>query len=719
MKDFEKTAQELLFENEELRTRLEEAREALQAIRRGHVDAVVVSGPEGEQVFSLHSTERTYRVLIEEMNEGALTLNTRGMILYCNRGFSDLVRYPLEHLIGSSVYAFPCPDDRAILDALLREGARRAVKGEIRFQVAGEGPVPVHLSVNPFQPEGIPLLCLLVTDLTEQKRREVILAAEKLARSILEQAAEAIVVCDQDTRILQANPVACRLCSENPLLHPFDAMFPLQLASGRPFDLTLILGGQVLRALEVLFRRDDSPLFLLSGDPLFHDPGGLFGCIITLTDITERKRTEEALRESHLRLGQALKELKTTQQQVIQQERLRALGQMAGGIAHDVNNALSPILGYSELLLARPEGPQDMPRVRRYLEVINTAAQDATKVVARLREFYRPREAREIFQFLHLRPLVEKTIFLTRPRWHDQALASGQTIQFLTDVPKGVGILGNETEIREVLINLIFNAVDAMPAGGTIRITGRLEGQLPENFGPESVQPSPPPGAAHPPRSVILEISDTGTGMTEAVRQHCLEPFFTTKKEKGTGLGLAVVYGIIRRHEGIIDIRSEIGKGTIFTFRFPAPAETHPSEKHQEVMPLPRPLHVLVVEVEPEIRQMLTEYLKQDGHTFETAAHAQEALEKLAAGRFDLVLTGRAMPEMSGDQLASRVKTVMPGTPVILLTGFGDTMKAMGEVPEGVDLVLSKPPTLSQFREAMAGIVTVQPPRDAGRGNDR
>ena len=395
----------------------------------------------------------------------------------------------------------------------------------------------------------------------------------------------------------------------------------------------------------------------------------------------ERKRAEEALQESNRRLEEALAELKATQQQVLQQERLRALGQMASGIAHDFNNALSPIMGYSDLLLDVPEHFDDKEKVTRYLRIINTASQDAASVVRRLREFYRVREDDEISVPVNVNHLVEQVITLTQPRWKDQALASGITIGIKTDLEQLPLVAGNEAEIREVLTNLIFNAVDAIPKSGTITFRTRSNGD-----------------------HVVLEVSDTGTGMTDEVRQRCLEPFFSTKGQRGTGLGLSMVYGIIQRHYGKLAIESAPGQGTTFIIHLPLHTGQAVEDRSQEPDAPARPLRVLVVDDEPPVREVVTAYLTGDGHSVETATDGRGGLEKFLAGWFDVVVTDQGMPEMAGDQLAAAIKRVAPNKPVILLTGFGDLIIAAGERTGDVDLILSKPVTLAALREALAKV---------------
>lgn len=420
------------------------------------------------------------------------------------------------------------------------------------------------------------------------------------------------------------------------------------------------------------------------GQGVFSPAGELVALEGFIADITERKRAEAALYESNRRLEKALAELQATQQQVLQQERLRALGQMASGIAHDFNNALSSVLGFSELLLDHPEYLDDKPKVTRYLRLMNTAAQDARDVVRRLREFYRSREEDEVLVPVEINQLVHQAISLTQPRWKDQSFASGITIHIETDLQRIPLAAANDAEVREVLTNLILNAVDAMPQGGTLTIRTRPERE-----------------------AVVVEVSDTGVGMTEDVRDRCLEPFFSTKGEHGTGLGLAMVYGIIRRLNGTLDLDSEPGRGTTVVIRLPV-ATGQPDGRSQETADAPsRQLRILVVDDEPTMREVLTEFLTCDGHAVETASNGREGLEKFHAGWFDLVVTDRGMPEMSGDQFAAAIKCTAPDKPIIALTGFGDLMEASGEKPAGVNLVVCKPVTRAALRQALAKVTAV------------
>lgn len=398
----------------------------------------------------------------------------------------------------------------------------------------------------------------------------------------------------------------------------------------------------------------------------------------SVENLTRRKQAEDDLRASNRELEKALDELKATQQQVIQQERLSAIGQMASGIAHDFNNNLTPILGFAELLLHNDRLLDNKAEARRCLEMLRTSAKDAASVVSRLREFYRPAETDEEFPVVDLAKIVQQAVSLTEPKWRSQTQANGLTVVVTAEAKASPFVAGQESALREVLTNLIFNAVDAMPQGGRVSIETSVDGA-----------------------EAVIRVRDTGTGMTESVRQRCLEPFFSTKGERGTGLGLSMVYGIIERHRGKLEIESAAGQGTTFIIRLPL-AESSP-------LTAPAPsgtrskslLNVLIVDDEPRVLEVVSAYLRCDGHSVSTAASGREALEKFRRNQFDLVVLDRVMPEMSGDQTARFIKQVKHDMPVIMLTGFGALIEVSGSQPAPVDVVLEKPVTLDALRQTI------------------
>ena len=402
-----------------------------------------------------------------------------------------------------------------------------------------------------------------------------------------------------------------------------------------------------------------------------------------LTIQTQNATLEDSVRQRTIELERALADLQCSQKQVIQQERLAALGTMAGGIAHDFNNALSVIMGFGELLLRDAEHGLTKEDALLPLTTILTAAEDAAKIVHRLREFYRPDETGDQRLPVDLNQLIAQAVALTQPRWKTEATARGRTITIATEPGEIPCVVGDAAELREVLTNLIFNAVDALPQGGVITLHTRPEGA-----------------------AVVLEISDTGTGMSEEVRLRCLEPFFTTKGSRGTGLGLAMVFGIIHRHAGTIAIASELGKGTTFALRLPASTAGHATPL--DAVPAPHgSLRVLVVDDQPILCQLVCEHLQDDLHIVETALSGREALEKFRAAPFDLVITDHVMAGMTGEQLAVAIKQLNPKTPVILLTGYAGEATAGKQSSPALDLVLAKPLSRAALRQALAKVLAV------------
>jgi len=395
-----------------------------------------------------------------------------------------------------------------------------------------------------------------------------------------------------------------------------------------------------------------------------------------------------ALASATAQLQNTLDRLQQTQDQMMQQERLSALGRMASGIAHDFNNALSPIVALSEQLL--DPSPTVQAKADEYLRLIHLAAKDSCAVVGRLREFYRYRDANDVFTPVALNDLIRHVELLTKPRWKTQALGRGAYIQFVTELQPLPAVSGNESELRELLTNLVFNAVDAIPVHGTITVRTFCRNE-----------------------AVILQVTDTGTGMTDDVRMHCLEPFFTTKDDHGTGLGLAMVCGIVRRHGGEIEIESSPGDGTTITISLVTHAAASVPARTKLVPKPPEGLAILVVDDEELIREVLVVVLSEDGHTVESAANGAEGLQKLSVRPFDVVITDRAMPRMNGDQFATAVRALYPGMPLILLTGFGDLMSAVGDHPSVFDVVASKPFTADSLRDAIAEALACHAPETA------
>lgn len=406
----------------------------------------------------------------------------------------------------------------------------------------------------------------------------------------------------------------------------------------------------------------------------------------------------------HSELQKAYDELRTTQQAAMQQERLRALGQMASGIAHDINNALVPVLLGSDLMLTAPMNLS--PQGRRLMEGIKTASKDIANTVSRLKEFYRQRQHTDPVTEIDLNSLANEAIDLTRPRWRDIPQQRGKVVNLCTELKSSLPKFGgNESEIRQALINLILNAVDAMPQGGSLTLRSSLAAN--HAF----------PGAQKPVDCVCLEVIDTGVGMDEETRRRCLEPFFSTKGTRGTGLGLAMVYGVMQRHKGRVEIQSEVGRGTTMRLVFPVTAITARVNDNTGDTPAPLapPMRILCIDDEPMVLEVVAGVLAQLGHQVtprESGPAGLETFRRALAEKnpFDAIITDLGMPEMDGQAVAAAAKGISPRTPVILLTGWGIFMNSSADKPNHVDCILSKPPSIGDLAAALRTVSTPAAP---------
>ncbi|HEY6123027.1 MAG TPA: ATP-binding protein [Steroidobacteraceae bacterium] len=402
---------------------------------------------------------------------------------------------------------------------------------------------------------------------------------------------------------------------------------------------------------------------------------------------------EDRVRARTADLEAAYSELRATQQAAMQQERLRALGQMASGIAHDINNAISPASLYVESILARAPGLDD--RTRNQLETVQRAIGDVAQTVSRMGEFYRQGESRATLAPVNVNAILSQMPDLTRARWSDLAQARGAVIDMRVEEAAGVPtIMANESELREALINLVFNAADALPDGGTITLRARREAA----DGPLALP------------TIVVEVSDDGVGMDEDTRHRCLEPFFTTKGERGTGLGLAMVYGIAQRHCAELQIDSEKGSGTTIRLMFPDSEGATAVVKNREARSGAPALRLLLIDDDPLILQSLRNALELEGHNVTCASGGQMGIDLFRAAfersePYSAVITDLGMPHVDGRHVAAAIKAIARTARVIMLTGWGHLLADGSEVPAHVDQILSKPPDMWELREALAQAV--------------
>lgn len=429
--------------------------------------------------------------------------------------------------------------------------------------------------------------------------------------------------------------------------------------------------------------------------PVRSREGGEKASLVLFRDISDIKKKEHDCLLLGSRLNETQAELEHTRRLFSSMASLKSLGEMASGLIHEFNNFLLPIIGYSELLLDKLPGPDEEKLLLKYLKVINDSAQGAANTARHMRTLYKLEDVLEPSRPQDLNGIVNLAVLLTRPKWKDQTLIEGRVIHAETELTQTAEIRGKKNELLQAIINLIFNAVDAMPEGGTLLLKTRHEDMLVDH---------------EFKKFVVLEVSDTGVGMAREVVAQCWEAFFTTKGEHGTGLGLGIVREIVKSCGGSIDIETEPGKGTTFVVRFPSADQKKDSAETSKVTPIVRPLNVLAVDDDPLVLEYLTNCLSRDGHSVETAVNGRDGLQKFHESWFDLVITDKAMPEINGDRLATSIKRVAPNKPIIMLTGFGALVNASDDQPTGIDLTLVKPVGPEDLRIAISKVVNRHSP---------
>ena len=370
-------------------------------------------------------------------------------------------------------------------------------------------------------------------------------------------------------------------------------------------------------------------------------------------------------------------------------ERLRALGQLAGGAAHDLNQYLALIVGYSSIAeMALQDVDPDHAQTREALRIITQAAMDGAESIKRLLTFARSRENAPS-QSVDLHALLHEVADLTAPAWRDAAQAEGRPISLSVEAEQGLAIDGWPGSLREALTNLVINAVDALPHGGTIRLAARRRGDR-----------------------IVVEVEDSGIGMSPEVQEHAFEPFFTSKGERGSGLGLAMVFGIVERHRGQITIDSAPSRGTNVQLSFPAASSSIPTTGTATTQKQRGVLRILAVDDEPELVQMMVRILSRRGHTVVTAPSGEAALERLAVEPFDLVISDLGMGAgMNGWELNDHIRQRYPNVGFVLATGWAETIDSEEAHRRGVQAVIAKPYLAADLERLIATLRL--PPRSS------
>lgn len=661
-------------EIDELRQRMSEAEETIRAIRQGEVDAFVVTDAVAgaDRVFTLETAEHPYRRLVEAMHQAAITVGLDGTILYANRAFARAVQQPGEAIVARTVHEFLTTASRPVVDAIL---ARRAGgRGEVHLRRDDGSELPVRMAASDYaDEEGV--ACLILTDLTDQRRLEEVIAAETLSRSILEQAVDAIVVGDPAGLLIRAGGAARRLCGRDPIGLRFDEAFALRRQGEPPgsrytLPISRVVSGETIRGLKLHLECADSGRsseLLLSVGPLRDSEGFAVGFVATLTDVTELRRAEEALREADRRKDEFLATL-----------------------AHELRNPLGAIRNAAQLASRVPDD-----RTARHWaqEVIERQARHLGHLVDDLLDVSRISlgkiELRR--EVLDARVVLERAAQTIRT----QVMAKRQTLdQVIHDAPLPVDV--DPTRFEQILVNLLTNASKYTDEGGRITL------------------------AASPQDDALaIRVEDTGIGIARENLGRIFELFGQVdhaidRSRGGLGIGLTLVRQLVEMHGGTVHVDSEgLGRGSVFQVRLPLhqgpfAAPTGPGARPEPRRHGPR---VLLVDDNVDGVSSLAWLLEQEGFEVVMAHDGQAALEAARAQPPAVVLLDIGLPGMDGHELARRLRQEPCCTDAMLIaiSGYSQPQDRERSRAAGCDHHLVKP---VELEELIPLLTTVRSPAD-------
>jgi PAS domain S-box-containing protein len=653
--------EQLLRENEELQSRLSEMEETLRAIRNNEIDALIIEGPEGVQAYTLHGAEEPYRVFVEAMSEGAVTLTQEGTILYCNKRFAEMLEAPQARIIGSSFQdLLIVPEQKDLICRLLNHRSEESLKDDFILGCPDGRAVEVHLSMRAFRWEDMEGFVVVATDLTARKQAEAALReSEERYRAAIEGAIDGVALMKGEHHAYVNRRFAEIFGFESPgeiIGKPLSAtVHPDYLEMVVQTNRMRQQGESVPSRYEFKgLRKDGTETFVeVSATRTFY--GGEPASLVYARDVSDRKKMEEQLRMAH---------------------KMEAIGTLAGGIAHDFNNILAGIIGFTEMAL------EDIPSgslLERNLSRVLQGSYRGRDLVKQILTF--SRKSGQTRKPVALSAAIEEGLKFLRA-------SIPVTIEIVHEFrAREDTVLSDPTEIHQILVNLCTNAAHAMgETGGTLEITLTNVDFKTDNpaFGAD----------IEPGQYAQLVVRDTGVGMEPTVMKRIFEPFFTTKQAgQGTGMGLSVVYGIVQALHGSITVESEPGLGTTFRVMLPVISATLESDRVVSLDDQGGNEHILFVDDEELLRESSRGMLERLGYKVTVAQDGHEALKLVSKdpAQFDLVITDQAMPGITGAALAKKLMKLRPDVPVILCTGHSDTVSSESARAAGIREFVMKP----------------------------
>jgi PAS domain S-box-containing protein len=613
----------------------------------------------------LRESEEKYRTILENIQDGYFEVDLAGNFTFVNDVVCRRLGYSREELIGMNNRQYTDETTAKkvyqLYNRIYRTG--EPVKNYEEEVIRKDGTIVIYeLSVSLIRnPEGKPIGFRGISrDITERKRAEEALRqSEERYRTILESIEDGYYEVDLGGDFTFLNDSMCQIFGypREELMGMNNRQYTDQETMRKLFQAfnEVYRTGKRSRVFDYeIIRKDGAKRHVEASISLRKDASGNAICFRgIIRDITDKKRIEE---------------------QLFQAEKLRAVGEMASGVAHDFNNALAAILGNTQILLytAQDEG------LKGALKIIEKVAKDSSQTVRRLQDFTRKPVPQELFK-VDINAIVKDSIEITKPKWKDEAQSRGIRIEMVSNLEDIPLASGNASELREVFTNIIFNAIEAMHEGGKIEI---------RTFKKR--------------RDVFIQISDTGVGIAEEAKRRIFEPFFTTKPFTNTGLGLSMSYGIVKRFGGEIEVESKVGQGTAFTITLPIGED----EKEEAVEPQPikkgRSARILVIDDDEFVRSVLSRTLVQADHQVTLAEDGEKGVQLFKEGKFDVVLTDLGMPGVSGWEVCRMIKKISPHTPVGMVTGWGDEKDRSKMEEYGLDFFISKPFDFAQILNVVA-----------------
>ena len=613
--------------------------------------------------------------------DGIIVTDNAGIITMANEAVASMLGYSQNELIGNSTSVLNKGE-------MYRESSDRFVKKLFEESVATAYELTwlkkdgnlIDVEVNAVllkDHEGsITGSVTSIRDITERKKAESKLSETKeFLESVIENSKDGILIVDEKGYILSCNNAIEEMigfCKAELIgEHASILVTEDKETRKRILEKTAGLFERGFATYETIFKSKEGKNINVEciSSMIKNEEGDYIAGVSVLRDVTERKEMEHKF---------------------LQSEKLKSLGELAGGVAHDFNNVLAAILGRAQLLkmileppLGKEERRKAVLKLKKGLEVIERASLDGAETVRRIQEFARRRDDDKCFTHVDMNGIIENSIEFTKIRWKDDAESKGIKIIIQKEFSTLPITSGSAAELREVFTNIINNAVDAMPQGGKIKIKTYKEDS-----------------------HICINITDTGAGIPSTLRDRIFDPFVTTKGPQSSGLGMSVSYGIIDRHRGTITVDSVEEKGTTFTIKLPISEKAVKEEKEEPISDEQKKSRILVVEDEENVSDLLSAILTKGGHEVETASDGSKGIKLFQKKEFDLVFTDLGMPGMSGWQVAEKIKSINKNVPVALITGWNVEQKESEMKERGVDLIAYKPFEVKQvFKLVQEGMI--------------